>query len=134
MTGPHADGSPWQLAIRHPRATDRAITTLPISSGGVATSGDYERFIEVDGVRHCHLLNPKTGQSSVGAQSVSVFAPTCVVAGMLASIAMLRGVSGLQWLNDAGVDAVVVDAGGALARVMARGDADAVSIRPEPTT
>ena len=73
-------------------------------------------------------------EASVGAQSVSVFAPTCVVAGMLASIAMLRGVSGLQWLNDAGVDAVVVDAGGTLARVMARGDADAVSIRPEPTT
>ena len=42
------------------------LATLPVASGALATSGDYERFIEVDGVRHCHVLDPRTGLAARG--------------------------------------------------------------------
>ena len=87
-------GEPWRLAVQHPRRDDMALATLPVSSGAIATSGDYERFIEVDGVRHCHVLDPRTGRSARGFQSVTVHAPSCLVAGSATTIAMLKGGGG----------------------------------------
>ena len=72
ILGPQPDGVPWRVGIQHPRRADALIATLPVSSGALATSGDYERFIEVDGVRHCHVLDPRTGRSARGFQSVTV--------------------------------------------------------------
>ena len=104
VLGPQPDGSPWQLGIRHPRRADALIATVPVSSGAIATSGDYERFIEVDGVRHCHILDPRTGQSARGFQSVTVHAPSCLVAGSATTIAMLKGKQGgLAWLRELGL-------------------------------
>src|SRR5689334_1174200 len=56
VVGPQPGGAPWRVGIRHPRDASRVVATLDIESGAIATSGDYERFIEVDGVRHCHVL------------------------------------------------------------------------------
>ncbi len=64
ILGAQPGGEPWRLAVQHPRRDDVALATLPVSSGAIATSGDYERFIEVDGVRHCHVLDPRTGRSA----------------------------------------------------------------------
>ena len=73
-------------------------------SGALATSGDYERFVEVGGVRHCHILDPRTGRSARGFQSVSVLAPTCLVAGSATTIAMIKGRdAGLAWLRSLGL-------------------------------
>ena len=101
VTGPHADGQPWQLGIRHPRQNDGVLASLPISSGAIATSGDYERFLEFEGRRYSHILNPRTGESVQGFQSVTAFAPTCLVAGSITTIAMLKGeAAGRKWLED----------------------------------
>ncbi len=101
VTGPHADGQPWQLGIRHPRQNDGVIATLPISSGAIATSGDYERYLEFEGQRYSHILDPRTGESVQGFQSVTAFAPTCLVAGSITTIAMLKGEeAGRKWLVD----------------------------------
>ena len=73
-------------------------------SGAIATSGDYERFIEVDGVRHCHILDPRTGLSARGLQSVTVQAQSCLIAGSATTIAMLKGrEAGLAWLEELGL-------------------------------
>ncbi|MBI3229408.1 MAG: FAD:protein FMN transferase, partial [Burkholderiales bacterium] len=63
--GPMPDGSAWQIGIADPRASNAGTTcaNLPVQSGALATSGDYERYIEVDGVRHCHILLPHNGHS-----------------------------------------------------------------------
>jgi thiamine biosynthesis lipoprotein len=104
VLGPHPDGKPWQVGIRHPRRKHDFVATVPVSSGALATSGDYERFMEVDGVRHCHVLDPRTGRSARGFQSVSVLAPTCLVAGSATTIAMLKGrEAGLAWLQSLGL-------------------------------
>ena len=91
VVGPHPDGSPWLVGIRHPRRPGEAIARIAIASGGIATSGDYERCMIVDGVRHPHLLDPRTGESFRGGPaSVSVTAPLCLLAGAATTIAMLH--------------------------------------------
>ena len=113
VTGPHANGAPWQLGIRHPRIENALIATLPIASGAIATSGDYERFLEFEGRRYSHILNPRTGESVQGFQSVTAFAPTCLVAGSITTMAMLKGErEGKVWLNNSGCQFLAVDAAG----------------------
>ena len=91
IVGPHPDGSPWLIGVRDPRAPSEAIARIALHSGGLATSGDYERCMVVDGVRYSHLLDPRTGESFRGGPAcVSVRAPHCLVAGVTATIAMLH--------------------------------------------
>jgi thiamine biosynthesis lipoprotein len=113
VTGPHANGEPWHLGIRHPRNDGEVIATLPIASGAIATSGDYERFLDFDGRRYSHILDPRTGESVQGFQSVTAFAPTCLVAGSVTTIAMLKGErEGLAWLKSSDCKFLTVDATG----------------------
>ena len=104
ILGPQPGGAPWRMGIQHPRRKDKVLATIPIMSGAIATSGDYERFIEVDGVRHCHILDPRTGLSARGLQSVTVQAQSCLIAGSATTIAMLKGrEEGLAWLDELGL-------------------------------
>ena len=61
IIGPQPDGRPWKIGVRNPRAPDNAIANLDIAQGGLSTSGDYERYFELDGQRYCHVINPLTG-------------------------------------------------------------------------
>jgi len=109
VIGAQPDGSPWRVGVRHPRKAGMALASIPVSSGAVATSGDYERFVEVDGVRHCHILDPRTGLSARGFQSVTVHAPSCLVAGSATTVAMLKGrEEGLEWLGALGLPYLAV--------------------------
>jgi thiamine biosynthesis lipoprotein len=91
VVGPHPDGTPWMVGIRNPRRPEHAMGRIALRSGGLATSGDYERFMIVDGVRYSHLLDPRTGESfRDGPASVSVAADHCLIAGVAATIAMLH--------------------------------------------
>jgi thiamine biosynthesis lipoprotein len=120
--GPHPDGSPWRVGIRHPRATGGAIASVALSAGGIATSGDYERCLVVDGKRYAHLLNPKTGWPVAGLASVTVAASHCLIAGTASTIAMLKGSrGGPAWLDRLGLPNLRVDAGGALSGPLAGG-------------
>ena len=64
---------------------------IAVTHGGLATSGDYERCMIVDGIRYSHLLDPRTGESfRQGPACVSVKADHCLDAGVTATIAMLH--------------------------------------------
>lgn len=110
VIGPHPSQEPWRIGICHPRNPDLSMTTVEIERGALATSGDYERFIEIDGKRYCHLLNPKNGWPVQGLSSVSVLADQCLVAGSIASTAMLKGAGGIDWLQALGMRHVWMDA------------------------
>lgn len=112
--GGQADGTPWRVGVRHPRATaaGTAIASLEIADGAVATSGDYERYIEVDGRRYCHLLDPRTGWPVRAWQSISVVAPLAVVAGSVATIAMLLADDAQDFLASQRLPWLGVDAAG----------------------
>ena len=116
VIGPHPDGSPWIVGIVHPRKPGAVVARVALSAGALATSGDYERFFEVDGRRYCHILNPRTGYSATGLQSASVIAPLCLVAGSLSTIAMLKGRDGCDFLDGQSFPSLRVDANGVLTR------------------
>lgn len=100
--GPQPDGRPWLIGIQHPRDPEGVVAELALASGGLATSGDYERFFELDGRRYCHLLDARSGWPVAHWQSVSVAAPLCTAAGSCSTIAMLAGADGARFLADSG--------------------------------
>lgn len=112
IIGPHPDGSPWSIAIRHPRDPTSSIRTLALRHGALASSGDYERCLVIDGVRYGHILNPKSGWPVRHLAAVSVAADFCVVAGSASTIAMLKEEAGPSWLEALGLAHFWVDVSG----------------------
>jgi thiamine biosynthesis lipoprotein len=90
---PKADGTPWRIAVETPDARTRAIYgVLELSGEGVATSGDYRNYYEVEGVRFAHLIDPRTGRPvrHAGA-SVTVVHPRTAVADAWATALSVLG-------------------------------------------
>jgi thiamine biosynthesis lipoprotein len=114
IVGPHPDGGPWSIGVQHPRRRGELIHTLHLAHGALASSGDYERCIEVNGVRYGHVLNPQTGWPVGYLASVSVVAELCVVAGSASTIAMLKEAEGPAWLAEMGLPHLWVDVQGQL--------------------
>lgn len=108
VIGPKQDGSAWRVGIRDPFAP-QAMAYIDLRSGALATSGSYERYMQVAGVRYCHILNPKTGWPCQGMASVSVHAPRCLVAGSMTTIAMLKGAAANAWLEEQGAQYLLLD-------------------------
>lgn len=89
-SGPRANGQAWRVAIEHPANAEPVL--MELAQGALATSGDRFRFLEKDGVRYSHILDPRSGWPVPNApDSVTVAAPTCTQAGMLATLASLMG-------------------------------------------
>ncbi|MFO1295995.1 MAG: FAD:protein FMN transferase [Rubrivivax sp.] len=115
VSGPRRDGSPWAVGIDNPGAATEpaaanAAGVLALSAGALATSGDARRFVLANGVRSGHILDPRTGWPARGApRSVTVAAPTCTEAGVLATLAMLRGPEAPAWLAEQGAPHWIVD-------------------------
>lgn len=84
--GKHGD-KPWRVGIQHPRKPS-AIATLDLDSGwAIGTSGDYQRYFELNGKRYCHIINPATGYPVQGMQAVTVLIPPQLNAGVLSDVA-----------------------------------------------
>ena len=112
--GTNPEGLPWRIGIKDPDGRG-AIAQVGIANAGLATSGGYERYFEIDGKRFSHLLNPATGMPVESLASVSVIAEQSVVAGSIATIALLKGqADGLHWLRTLECDFLAIDASGQL--------------------
>ena len=113
-------GRPWTVAIRDPRREGQVVAVLPLEDVSVSTSGDYERYFDEGGpagaVRHHHLIDPATGRSPDHVRSVTVLADDGLTSEALSKAVFVLGAQrGLALVDSlAGVDAVVVDAMGAL--------------------
>ncbi len=109
-------GRPWTIGIRDPRRPGELAAVLPLADVAISTSGDYERYFEQDGVRHHHILDPRTGRSPEGVRSVTVIAAEGVRTEAFSKAVFVLGVErGMQFIHaQPGTDAVVVDAAGAL--------------------
>lgn len=78
---------PWRIGIQHPREPG-PLATMPLYDGeAVGTSGDYQRYFELDGVRYAHLLDPRSGQPAQGTQSLTVLVTPREAAGTLSDAA-----------------------------------------------
>ena len=110
IVGPQPDGRPWPISIVHPLRADSAIATVLLIEGALTTSGGYERFVEIEGKRYSHLIDPRTGWPVDGLLSVSVAAEQAVVAGSVASIALLQSPDdGLGWLDRCDAPYLAID-------------------------
>lgn len=109
-------GRPWSVAIRHPRRAGDVVAVLPLEDTSISTSGDYERYFDEDGQRHHHLIDPATGRSPCGVHSVTILAADGLTSEALSKTVFVLGAQrGLALIETLpGIDAVVVDASGAL--------------------
>ncbi len=102
--------SGWPVGIRHPVEKDKAVAGVNLPEGGLASSGDYERCLHIDGKRYGHILHPHTGWPVQGLIAVSVLAAQCIVAGSSATIAMLKPADeALDWLDNLGLPWLAID-------------------------
>ena len=133
---PECAGQAWTIDIQHPRPAsagdDTPLAQLELARGGLATSGDYERFFVLDGRRYCHILDPRTGWPVQGLQSVSVLEATTTSAGALATIAMLKGTSAGAWLDGQQVRYLLALEDGSLRQSAAHDPAPTQSIATAP--
>lgn len=107
-------GRPWLIGIKNPRA-DAVAITLPLEDVAVSTSGDYERyFIDDKGERVHHIINPRTGKSTSGVNSVTIIGPQGFDTDPLSTTVFVLGEEkGLALINSLpGFDAVIINSSG----------------------
>lgn len=85
------DGLPWNIAVRDPKDGTKPLAVVEMKAGAISTSGDYERFFELDGVRYHHILDPNTLAPARGVVSVSLVASSAVRADALATAVLVMG-------------------------------------------
>ena len=76
--GRKPDGHGWRVGIENPRPkgkNDKLLGSVELINEGISTSGDYERYFIINGVRYCHIINARTGFPAQGYESVTVIAP-----------------------------------------------------------
>ncbi len=110
--GHNAVGAPWQIGIQHPRSNGLLARTLAVTDAAVCTSGDYERPAP-EGVGGHHVLDARKGHSPDEVASVTVVAPTAMMADGLSTAAMILGRErGLRLLEQEGVAGLLLSSDG----------------------
>lgn len=101
--GPRADGTSWQVGVE-PIDAQTSPHCIELSEGALATSGDSQRFLLKDGVRYSHILNPQNGWPVTDApHAITVYAPTCVQAGVFSTLALMQGKDAESFLQNEGI-------------------------------
>ncbi|MDP5171421.1 MAG: FAD:protein FMN transferase, partial [Bacteroidia bacterium] len=108
--GIQPNGSPWRISIADPIKPHQILATLQISNKAVVTSGNYERFIEINGKRYAHILDPRTGWPVAGLKSVTIVTSIAEFADALAtSIFVMGELDGLALVEQlTGVECLIV--------------------------
>jgi len=104
-------GEGWKVAIADPKATGDMMAYLSLKNQSIVTSGDYERFAMINGVRYAHIIDPKSGWPSKGIKSVSVISDDAELADALAtSIFVMGQENGLHLINQLpGIECMIID-------------------------
>jgi FAD:protein FMN transferase len=98
--GKQANGEPWTIGIAHPDNARSAFSWLNISDLAIATSGNYEKYVLIDGRKYSHTINPKTGLPVTGIKSVTIISPYAEIADAMATPVMVMGVkAGIDLIN-----------------------------------
>lgn len=100
----------WTIKLADPKNKNRALGWLAIQDMAVVTSGDYERFVEFDGKRYAHIIDPRTGYPTTGIKSVTIICPDAEIADALATSVFVLGVKdGMTLINQLkGVEGLIV--------------------------
>lgn len=109
--GKQPNGSEWKVAITNPMNKNKVFALLPIKNGAVVTSGNYEKFVNFNGTRYTHIIDPRSGYPSSGIISVTVFAPKAELADALATSVFVMGKeAGLDRINQLPkIECIIID-------------------------
>ncbi len=102
------------VGVRDPQREGQMAAVLPLSDTAISTSGDYERFFEVDGIRYHHIIHPGSGRPASTVRSVTVIGPDSTTMDALSTGIFVMGVrKGLALVESLPtVEAIVIDANG----------------------
>jgi thiamine biosynthesis lipoprotein len=97
--GRQPDGSPWKIGVADPREPSLARLWFPVENAAVATSGNYEQYVEIDNIRYSHNIDPRSGKPVRGVKSVTIVSPSAELSDALATAVTVMG-------RDAGLDLI----------------------------
>lgn len=109
--GVQPNGEAWTIGIVDPNFSNKIFSYLTVTDMAVATSGNYEKFIMVNGVKYSHTINPKTGLPVRGIKSVTIITPNAEIADAMATPVTIMGISaGLDLINQVkNMEAILID-------------------------
>lgn len=109
--GHQPNGKPWTIGIADPNAKQHPFSYLNITDMAIATSGNYEKFVMIAGMKYSHTIDPKTGLPVTGIKSVTIIGPNAEIADAMATPVMIMGVSvGLNLINQVkGLACIIID-------------------------
>ncbi len=109
--GLQADNKPWTIGIANPDCAQLPFSYLDITDMAIATSGNYEKYVKINGKKYSHTINPKTGLPVTGIKSVTIISPNAEIADALATPVTIMGhIAGLNLINQLrGVEAIIID-------------------------
>lgn len=105
------NGKPWTIGIADPSAMQHAFSYLNITNTSIATSGNYEKFVMINGKKYSHTIDPKTGLPVTGIRSVTIISPNAEIADAMATPVMVMGIKvGLDMINQIkGLACIIID-------------------------
>lgn len=109
--GLQPDGSQWTIGIAHPDVSNTVFSYMQISGLAVATSGNYEKYVMINGKRYSHTINPRTGLPVSGIKSVTIISTNAEIADAMATPVTIMGVvAGLDMVNQIkDIEAIIID-------------------------
>lgn len=109
--GYQPNGKEWTIGIADPNSAHHPFSYLSITNIAIATSGNYEKFITINGKRYSHTIDPKTGLPVTGIKSVTIMSPNAEIADAMATPVMIMGIKvGLNMVNQVkGLACIIVD-------------------------
>jgi thiamine biosynthesis lipoprotein len=109
--GLQPNGEEWTIGIANPNILGEVFSFLKISGLAVATSGNYEKFIVIDGKKYSHTIDPRTGLPVTGIKSVTVITKNAEIADAMATPVTIMGVKpGLHMINQMkDIEAIIID-------------------------
>lgn len=109
--GLQPDGSAWTIGIVHPNFANSVFASMNVTDMAVATSGNYEKFILIDGKKYSHTINPRTGLPVTGIKSVTIISPNAEIADAMATPVTIMGIeAGLVMINQIKqIEAIIID-------------------------
>ena len=109
--GCQPDGTSWTVGIVHPDYRGHPFSYMNISDMAVATSGNYEKFITINGKKYSHTIDPRTGLPVSGIKSVTIISPNAEICDAMATPVMIMGIeAGLHLINQLKeIECVIID-------------------------
>jgi len=109
--GTQPDGSPWTIGLADPDKKNLPFASLQLTNTSVATSGNYEKFVMIDGVKYSHTIDPKTGYPVRGIKSTTIICPAAELADAMATPVTVMGIkSGLDLINQMkNISCIIID-------------------------